>query len=232
MAREIRGQIREETGLTASAGIAPNKLIAKIASDWNKPDGQFEVRPDEVGALHAGSAGQASCGVWAARCGRSSSALGVRTCGDLQRFDKIETGAAASGSGARSCGELCRGIDSREVREPPDPQVGEQREDLPENIGLCSRRCGRRLHGMLDGLAEDLVAQARRPRDPLAGGEAEVRRLHADHRRAGPRGGRCRRIFEELLAEAWQRGAGKPVRLLGVGVRFRDPEEKEQLELL
>ena len=39
-------------------------------------------------------------------------------------------------------------------------------------------------------------------------------------------------IFEELLAEAWQRGAGKPVRLLGVGVRFRDPEEKEQLELL
>ena len=43
MAREIRAQIREETGLTASAGIAPNKLIAKIASDWNKPDGQFEV---------------------------------------------------------------------------------------------------------------------------------------------------------------------------------------------
>ncbi|KAG0772379.1 hypothetical protein G6F22_015788 [Rhizopus arrhizus] len=40
VAQVIRHQIREETGLTASAGIAPNKFLAKIASDWNKPDGQ------------------------------------------------------------------------------------------------------------------------------------------------------------------------------------------------
>ena len=39
------------------------------------------------------------------------------------------------------------------------------------------------------------------------------------------------RIYEELLAEAWKRGQNRPVRLLGVGVRFRDPEEKEQLDL-
>src|SRR5690606_23321676 len=43
LAEEIRGRIREEVGLTASAGIASNKFLAKIASDWRKPDGQFAI---------------------------------------------------------------------------------------------------------------------------------------------------------------------------------------------
>src|SRR5690606_40883475 len=45
IAQEIRARIRETTQLTASAGVAPNKFIAKIASDWNKPDGLFVVKP-------------------------------------------------------------------------------------------------------------------------------------------------------------------------------------------
>ncbi len=51
IASRIRQQIREHTGLTASAGIAPNKLIAKIASDWKKPDGQFCVSPADTAAF-------------------------------------------------------------------------------------------------------------------------------------------------------------------------------------
>ncbi|HET7315716.1 DNA polymerase IV, partial [Salinisphaera sp.] len=47
-ARAIRAAIREETGLTASAGVAPNKFLAKIASDWRKPDGQFVIKPHQV----------------------------------------------------------------------------------------------------------------------------------------------------------------------------------------
>ena len=48
VARTIREQIRQELQLTASAGVAPNKFLAKIASDWRKPDGLFVIRPDEV----------------------------------------------------------------------------------------------------------------------------------------------------------------------------------------
>jgi DNA polymerase-4 len=48
VATAIRTCIREETGLTASAGIASNKFLAKIASDWNKPDGQFVIRPEQA----------------------------------------------------------------------------------------------------------------------------------------------------------------------------------------
>jgi DNA polymerase IV len=48
VARTIREQIRTELNLTASAGVAPNKFLAKIASDWKKPDGLFVIQPEEV----------------------------------------------------------------------------------------------------------------------------------------------------------------------------------------
>src|ERR1700750_2125450 len=51
VARTIREQIREELNLTASAGVAPNKFLAKIASDWRKPDGLFVIQPGEVEAF-------------------------------------------------------------------------------------------------------------------------------------------------------------------------------------
>jgi DNA polymerase-4 len=48
VASAIRRQIREELNLTASAGVAPNKFLAKIASDWRKPNGLFVIQPAEV----------------------------------------------------------------------------------------------------------------------------------------------------------------------------------------
>jgi DNA polymerase-4 len=51
VARELRAQIREELNLTASAGVAPNKFLAKITSDWRKPDGLFVIQPDDVDAF-------------------------------------------------------------------------------------------------------------------------------------------------------------------------------------
>ena len=51
VARTIREQIRQELNLTASAGVAPNKFLAKLASDWRKPDGLFVIRPEDVDAF-------------------------------------------------------------------------------------------------------------------------------------------------------------------------------------
>src|ERR1700742_955274 len=51
VAKAIRQQIHEELNLTASAGVAPNKFLAKIASDWRKPDGLFVIQPDEAEAF-------------------------------------------------------------------------------------------------------------------------------------------------------------------------------------
>src|SRR3981189_3671511 len=51
VARAIREEIRQELSLTASAGVAPNKFLAKIASDWKKPDGLFVIQPEEIDAF-------------------------------------------------------------------------------------------------------------------------------------------------------------------------------------
>src|ERR1700734_2812801 len=51
VAKAIREQIREELNLTASAGVAPNKFLAKIASDWRKPDGLFVIQPEDLDAF-------------------------------------------------------------------------------------------------------------------------------------------------------------------------------------
>ena len=51
VARTIREQIRHELNLTASAGVAPNKFLAKLASDWRKPDGLFVIQPEDIDAF-------------------------------------------------------------------------------------------------------------------------------------------------------------------------------------
>jgi len=51
VARTIREQVRQELNLTASAGVAPNKFLAKLASDWRKPDGLFVIQPEDVDAF-------------------------------------------------------------------------------------------------------------------------------------------------------------------------------------
>src|SRR6202041_3884239 len=51
VARTIREQIRQELNLTASAGVAPNKFLAKLASDWRKADGLFVIQPEEMDAF-------------------------------------------------------------------------------------------------------------------------------------------------------------------------------------
>ena len=47
----IREDIFRQTGLTASAGVAPNKFLAKVASDWNKPNGLFVIKPSQVASF-------------------------------------------------------------------------------------------------------------------------------------------------------------------------------------
>ncbi len=51
MAEAIRQRVRQEVGITVSAGVAPNKFLAKIASDWRKPDGLFVITPDDIDAF-------------------------------------------------------------------------------------------------------------------------------------------------------------------------------------
>ncbi|HSM50552.1 MAG TPA: DNA polymerase IV, partial [Thermoanaerobaculia bacterium] len=112
-ARVIRAEIRAETGLTASAGVAPNKLLAKIASDWKKPDGLFVIRPHEVEAFLAPLPVGRLPGVGHAT-GRLLAELGIATAGELRRADPRLLERRLGRFGPRLV-ELAAGIDERPV---------------------------------------------------------------------------------------------------------------------
>src|SRR5579859_5334800 len=86
VAQAIRTQIRAELQLTASAGVAPNKFLAKIASDWRKPDGLFVIQPKDVASFLPPLPVGRLPGVGKVTEARLEK-LGVRTVGDLQRFE-------------------------------------------------------------------------------------------------------------------------------------------------
>lgn len=112
-AREIRRRVREETGLTVSVGVAPNKLVAKIASDHGKPDGLTVVRPGEVEAFLAPLPVRRLHGVGPAT-ERALAELGVTTIGEMRGVTD-ERLAERFGRHGRSLYEFARGRDERPV---------------------------------------------------------------------------------------------------------------------
>ena len=112
-AETIRREIREETRLTASAGVAPNKFLAKIASDWRKPDGMFVIRPHQVEAFLVGLPIRKIPGVGPAT-EKVMTEFGVATVDDLLRFSEAELTGRFGRWGA-TLWHLARGIDDRPV---------------------------------------------------------------------------------------------------------------------
>ncbi len=115
IAQEIRRLIREETGLTASAGVSCNKLLAKLASDQNKPDGLCVVKPDEAEAFMAQMPVARIHGVGPVTARRMAS-LGIHKGADLKQWP-IEALRRHFGKAAAFYHGAARGIDERPVRD-------------------------------------------------------------------------------------------------------------------
>jgi DNA polymerase-4 len=114
MASEIRERVREAVGVTVSAGVAPNKFVAKIASDWNKPDGLLVVRPHEVDAFVAALPVRKIFGVGKVTAVKLEN-LGITTCAQLREWPLIDLHRRFGVFGRRLY-ELSRGIDNRAVK--------------------------------------------------------------------------------------------------------------------
>lgn len=113
VARTIREQIRQELQLTASAGVAPNKFLAKIASDWRKPDGLFVIQPQDVDAFLSPLPVSRLPGVGKVT-ETNLEKLGVQTVSALRRLDATALEGQFGRYGVRLY-ELARGIDHSEV---------------------------------------------------------------------------------------------------------------------
>src|SRR5882724_13570690 len=130
VARAIRDQIRKEQNLTASAGVAPNKFLAKIASDWRKPDGLFVIQPEDIETFLRPLLVGRLPGVGKVT-GEKLAKLGVQTVGDLRAQDLAALELQFGTYGSR-LHDLARGVDHSEVI-PNRPTQSISVEDTLEN---------------------------------------------------------------------------------------------------
>lgn len=217
LAQVIRDTIFQKTKLTSSAGVGPNKLIAKIASAMNKPNGQLEIRPDEVPEFMEKLSVREIWGI-GEKSERKLQELGVKTCGDLQRFSRAEL-VDLFGKFGLELYDLCRGIDHRPV-EPDRPRKSLSTEEtFPVDLTTLEQ-CEEKLEELFQDLMADLAQkESARPITKIF-----VKLKFNDFTRTtAERAGLAPTLpdFRELLTEAFAR-TGKPVRLIGVGVRFAE----------
>ncbi|MWV14122.1 DNA polymerase IV [Pseudomonas sp. R-28-1W-6] len=227
IAQEIRRRVSQELHITVSAGVAPNKFLAKIASDWRKPNGLFVITPDQVEAFVAALPVGKLHGVGkvtADRLGR----LGISTCLDLREWSRLAL-AREFGSFGERLWNLCRGIDERALQTDSRRQSvsveNTYDEDIP-NLALCLKRLPELLEQLETRLARlDSSYKADKPFVKVKFHDFSQTTLE----QAGAR--RDLNSYQLLLSAAFARG-NKPVRLLGVGVRLVDLRGRhEQLEL-
>jgi len=143
VARAIREQIRDELNLTASAGVAPNKFLAKIASDWRKPNGLFVIQPDEIDRFLQPLPVGRLPGVGRVTEQRLVQ-LSIKTVGDLRGLDQDLLHSQFGRHGTRLY-ELARGIDhSRVISNRPTQSISaedtfERDVPLPETEPMIRR---------------------------------------------------------------------------------------------
>ena len=226
MAQEIRSRIADTVGITASAGIASNKFIAKIASDWNKPNGQHVVLPHEIDAFVAALPVKKIHGVGQVTAAKLNR-LGAQTCADLRGWSIAELQHHFGKFGAR-LHDLVRGIDLRDVspnRERKSISVEETYNvDLPD-LAACQAQ-------MADLIAQLRLRVARNAAAPFIR-KLTVKIRFADFRQTSVEcvaGAIDPALFAGLLETGHARGA-QPVRLLGAGVRLEEDAPDMQLGL-
>jgi DNA polymerase-4 len=228
LAQVIRGLIFRKTKLTASAGIGPNKLIAKIASDLKKPNGQFQVKPEAVLAFMEKLPVRRLWGI-GEKTEEKLDKLGIVTCGDMQRLSRVALQEHFGKFGIELY-DLCRGIDNRPVEPDRERKSLSTEETFPsdlETLADCEEK--------LPELFEELMAEVAGKESTRTITKIFVKLKLSDFTRTTvERAGLLPTLdqFRLLLHEAFAR-TGKPVRLIGVGVRFADTEQDDtQLPLL
>lgn len=229
IAQEIRQRIKDEIGITVSAGIAPNKFLAKVASDWNKPNGQFVIPPENVASFVAQLPVKKIYGVGKAMATKLAE-LNIFTCGDLQKFSIFELSQRYGQMGSRLY-NLSRGVDERELtvdrRRKSLSVENTFSQDLP-TLENC-------LHE-LPPLSQQLAIRLRRVDEDYKVVKLFVKIKFSDFSITTiERSASAVSLMElqSLCAEAYER-KNLPVRLIGVGVRFIDLRESSeflQLEL-
>jgi DNA polymerase IV len=216
IAREIRRMIEQELNLTASAGIAPNKFLAKIASDWKKPNGQFVIKPNDIAAFMPDLKIEKIWGVGQVTA-KKMHGLGLKTCGDIQRQSVYQL-ASWFGSRGAELSELAHGIDNRPVQAQRKSHSVSVEETYNKDLQTLAE-CLARVPELFESFEDRMQRMKEEPK--IRGFVVKLRfhdfkaTTHEISSRAWP----TVADFSRLLTKAWER-RGEPVRLIGIGVRL------------
>lgn len=228
IAQEILHRIYSTEKLTASAGVASNKFLAKVASDWNKPNGLCVVKPEEIDTFVVKLPVTCIFGVGKVT-GQRLADMGVKTCGDLHAFSKRQLSEQFGVFGTRLY-ELARGVDNRPVITHRTPKSLSVEETYATDItGLVE--CLREVPVLyqeflirLDRTQKRMNLRTRTLFVKLRFDDFETTTIQMAGTAPSEEG------FKHLCEQAWQRGK-RPVRLIGLGVQFFPLGVPEQLEL-
>jgi DNA polymerase-4 len=224
VARTIREQIRQELHLTASAGVAPNKFLAKIASDWRKPDGLFVILPDDIDTFLQPLPVGRLPGVGKV-LGEKLAKLGVQTVGDLRGLSLPLLEEQFGRFGLRLQG-LARGVDPSEVVPDRPTQSMSVEDTFERDVPLMETEL------MLRRLAEKLWAASRKESRiartvVLKLKTSEFKILTRSHTPASPPAS-CAELTDIALTlrEKVSLGPKQRFRLVGVGLsNFSEPPD-------
>lgn len=223
IAQKIRETIQKELNLTASAGIAPNKFLAKIASDWKKPNGQFTIRPKDIDAFMPPLKIEKIWGVGKVTAEKMHS-LGLFTCGDLQQRSPQQL-QEWFGKRGPELARMAKGLDERAVCPHSESKSltveNTFHRDIP-SLPECLTE--------LPSLYQDWIRRIEKSgyQESIRGHLVKIKwfdfksTTHEMHSKRWP----TIQDFETLLRRAWERRA-VPVRLMGIGVRLATEEEKK-----
>ncbi|HAU1150807.1 TPA: DNA polymerase IV [Legionella pneumophila] len=226
MAQELRERIYKTRQLTASAGIAPNKSLAKIASDWHKPNGQKVIKPEEIASFMLYLPVRKLFGV-GPKMEEKLNALNIKTCGDLQRYS-MEYLFNEFGAIGQRLYDLARGVDERPVNpESVRKSISVEEtylQDLPDveaciaSLPELIKRLEVRIHraGEIAGINNLFVKLKFNDFQ-----QTTVERMH-DHLDLN--------ILSQLMHEGFLRKC-IPVRLLGIGVKLKQKQIDESMQL-
>ena len=224
IAQEIRKRIFDKTQLTASAGVAPNKLLAKLASDINKPNGLFTVAPHQIETFIAKMPIERIWGIGKVTAKRMHE-MGIKTCLDMQRYSRSDL-IHHFGKFGDVLYDFCRGIDEREIETDYERKSLGTEETFSKDIDSYEEM---KLH---------VVRMVGEIKEALEGHQDKiVKNLHVKIKYFDFKQTTIERQlpfsednFLSLLEERWCQDP-RPVRLLGVGVKFEESRQGSDFQL-
>lgn len=223
IAERIRSDIHQELGLTASAGVAPNKFLAKIASDENKPNGQCVIPPDQIDNFVAELPLRKIPGI-GPKTGEKLLAAGFETCADIRASSvaKLHTivGKFANSLYMRSFGIDQRALETKRVRKSLAIET-----TLAEDID-SDAQCRKILTNLFVKLKQRLEKHADRD---IAKQTVKIKFADFQQTTVDIQSNACREdIFIELMQKAMMRANSRKVRLIGLSLGFTTKEQHEQ----